>query len=76
MLDGHEITVSRGPVDTPLLAKLITAAGTTDRPGVKDTALQRMATPEEMAKTICFALSDDSSYTTGSVFTVDGAMMA
>ncbi|KIY01670.1 uncharacterized protein Z520_01807 [Fonsecaea multimorphosa CBS 102226] len=38
--------------------------------------LQDRGTPEHMAKTICFALSDDADYTTGSLFTVDGGIMS
>ena len=37
--------------------------------------LQRLGTSEDMAKTICFALSDDSSFTTGAVFSADGGVM-
>lgn len=67
--------ICRGPVETPLLAKIVTdAGGSMERPGFKDISLQRMGQAEEMAKTICFALSDDSSYTTGTVFSVDGDM--
>ncbi|MES2850323.1 MAG: SDR family oxidoreductase [Bacteroidota bacterium] len=34
--------------------------------------LGRIAEPEEIAKTVAFLLSDDSSFTTGSLFAVDG----
>ena len=37
--------------------------------------LQRLGTVDDMAKTICFALSDDSSFTTGATFSVDGGVM-
>lgn len=36
--------------------------------------LRRKGTPEDMARTICFILSEDSSYTTGQVFLADGGM--
>jgi 3-oxoacyl-[acyl-carrier protein] reductase len=36
------------------------------------TPLQRIATPEELAKTILFLASDDASYITGEMFVVDG----
>ena len=48
----------------------------------KPEILQRMALegrpgqPEEVAKLIAFLLSDESSYTTGAVYTVDGAWSA
>lgn len=41
----------------------------------KTIPLQRLGTSEDMAKTICFALSDDASYTTGAIFSVDGGVV-
>lgn len=38
--------------------------------------LQGRGEPVHMAKTICFALSDDAAYTTGALFTVDGGIMS
>ncbi len=38
--------------------------------------LQRYAEPPEMAAAIAFLASDDASYITGSVYTVDGGLMA
>lgn len=40
-----------------------------------DAVLARRAKPEEVAKLIKFLLSDDSSYTTGSVYQIDGGMV-
>jgi NAD(P)-dependent dehydrogenase (short-subunit alcohol dehydrogenase family) len=37
-----------------------------------DAVLGRRAKPEEVAKLIQFLLSSDSSYTTGSVYQIDG----
>ncbi|MBD1148117.1 SDR family oxidoreductase, partial [Pelagibacterales bacterium SAG-MED31] len=34
--------------------------------------LGRMASPQEIAKTICFLASEDASFITGTVFPVDG----
>lgn len=68
----------RGPVDTPMLDRLRTDGGTAERPVTntyKTLPLQRLGTSEDMAKTICFALSDDSSFTTGAAFSVDGGVM-
>lgn len=66
-----------GPIETPLLSKLLSDGGTTDRPVTntyKTLPLQRVGTAEEMAKTICFILSDDSAYTTGATFSADGGV--
>lgn len=38
--------------------------------------LNRVAHPDEVAAAICFLLSDDASYMTGSMVTVDGGMTA
>lgn len=36
--------------------------------------IDRMGKPEEVAKLISFLLSDDASFTTGAVYTIDGGM--
>lgn len=36
----------------------------------------RMATREEVAKTVVFLLSDDSSFTTGAFYSIDGGYTA
>lgn len=41
---------------------------------VRDTALQRLAKPSEIAKAIMFLASDDASFITGQVLRVDGGM--
>jgi len=71
-------SLAPGPVDTPMLDRLRTDGGSTERPVTttyKTLPLQRMGTAEDMAKTICFALSDDSSFTTGTAFSVDGGIV-
>lgn len=40
--------------------------------GVKSTPLQRKAQPVEIAKVVAFLLSDESSYITGQIQSVDG----
>ncbi|MXY40906.1 MAG: SDR family oxidoreductase [Rhodospirillaceae bacterium] len=43
---------------------------------VADTPQKRVAAPEEIAAPICFLLSDEASFCTGSVITPDGGMTA
>lgn len=40
------------------------------------TPMNRLGTIEEIVKTIAFLLSDDSSFTTGAVYAVDGGWTA
>ncbi|MDN6435419.1 SDR family NAD(P)-dependent oxidoreductase, partial [Lentilactobacillus parabuchneri] len=42
----------------------------------KSIQLQRVAEPEEVSKMVLFLASDDSSYSTGSEFVIDGGMTA
>ncbi|OCT48467.1 Chanoclavine-I dehydrogenase [Cladophialophora carrionii] len=59
------------------LAPLLNDGDATDRPVTntyKTLPLQRLGTADDMAKTICFVLSDDSSYTTGATFSADGGV--
>ncbi|HEX8769206.1 MAG TPA: SDR family oxidoreductase [Acidimicrobiales bacterium] len=37
-------------------------------------ALKRMAQPEEMARSVLYLASDDSSFVTGTVLRVDGGL--
>jgi NAD(P)-dependent dehydrogenase (short-subunit alcohol dehydrogenase family) len=36
--------------------------------------INRLGRPEEVAKLIAYLISDDSSYTTGAIYTIDGGM--
>ena len=38
--------------------------------------LDRMGTPEEVAKLVCFLASDDASFITGALYTIDGGHLA
>jgi NAD(P)-dependent dehydrogenase (short-subunit alcohol dehydrogenase family) len=68
-----------GPVDTPLLEKLIEAAAdpAAERANIVDRVLQRrLGKPDEIARVILFVASDEASFMTGSVVTVDGGWTA
>lgn len=42
--------------------------------GEKMSPIDRMGTPEEVAKLIAFLLGPDSCFITGAVYTIDGGM--
>ncbi|MHB1298730.1 MAG: glucose 1-dehydrogenase [Gemmatimonadaceae bacterium] len=43
---------------------------------VRDTPLQRFGTPEEVAQMVVYLASDESAYTTGAEFVLDGGLLA
>lgn len=62
-----------GPIDTPMTAKF----DLKDPKLVEKVPLQgRPGQPQEVAKLISFLLSDESSYTSGSVCVIDGGWSA
>ena len=64
-----KIIMRRGFVQTPMMEKLDETLGF-QLPN--DCVLGRRGRPEEIAKLIMFLLSDDSSFTTGSIYGIDG----
>lgn len=68
-----------GPVDTPLIHE--SAAAFPDPPKAvenagKNTLIQRLGTPEDIANLVLFLASVEASWITGSVYTIDGGIMA
>lgn len=64
-----------GGVDTPMIAPLITDTGVRERFAASH-PLGRMGTPEDIAYCALYLASDESSWVTGSVFTIDGGYTA
>ncbi len=64
-----------GPIDTPLLAELLSDPARRQRRFVH-IPMGRLGQAEELAKAALFLASDDSSYMTGSSLIVDGGITA
>ncbi|HLG41351.1 MAG TPA: glucose 1-dehydrogenase [Chitinophagaceae bacterium] len=79
-LVGNEIrvnAVSPGPIDTPIFGRLGLSQELVEEmtKGFENAnPMKRFGQPEEVAKTVLFFASDDSSYITGSEIAVDGGL--
>lgn len=74
--DGIRVNaVAPGLIDTPMTAPMKSLPELLDAEIGKG-VMPRMGTPEEVAAAVLFLCSDASSFTTGSVFAVDGGYLA
>ena len=77
---GPEIRINLicpGPIDTPLIwnsAKAFPEPEKAVAEAATNTVLGRLGKPEEIAKAALFLASDDSSFITGAVITIDGGV--
>ena len=69
-------SVHPGIIDTPMLHELRDAAGGNYEHVKSRIPAGRVAAAEDVAKLVLFLASDDSAYSTGSEFVVDGGMTA
>jgi NAD(P)-dependent dehydrogenase (short-subunit alcohol dehydrogenase family) len=73
-------TVAPGRTRTGMTEPLLVSRGGTAEEGAQrfaeGTILKRLGTPEELAAPICFLLSDEASFMTGSLVVVDGGETA
>lgn len=74
------VGISRGPIETPMLDRLLTGTQSTSSAGTTSTydalPLGRKGQADEVAKSIAFLLGDESSYMTGHTLSVDGGAAA
>lgn len=77
--DGIRVNcIAPGAIDTPMLEREISQHADLDmaRARMGECPMQRIASPDEIATVACFLLTEDASYMTGSVVTVDGGVSA
>jgi NAD(P)-dependent dehydrogenase (short-subunit alcohol dehydrogenase family) len=66
--------IAPGPIDTPLTRML--HSETTRRNYLRAVPAARYGTPDEVAGPVSFLVSEDASYITGHILSVDGGFIA
>jgi 3-oxoacyl-[acyl-carrier protein] reductase len=64
--------VAPGPVETEMFRRNIPAGSEAERAFLTQIPMRRLGKPEEIAATVTFLLSNESSYITGQTLFVDG----
>src|SRR5262249_49720635 len=64
-----------GPIDTAMLARMTAQSGMDRSVPPKGVPLGRYGTADEVAAVIAYLLSDDASFVTNSLYTVDGGTL-
>jgi NAD(P)-dependent dehydrogenase (short-subunit alcohol dehydrogenase family) len=68
--------VAPGGVDTPLIANFGLPEGADPKHLTRIMSRMGFSTPDQIAAAIAFLASDESSYTTGAILSVDGGITA
>ncbi|MEN2282776.1 glucose 1-dehydrogenase [Algoriphagus sp. SE2] len=71
-------TICPGPVDTPLIwdsAKAFKNPETIVQQTAKNTLMERLGKPEDIASLALFLVSDEASWITGAAYTIDGGIL-
>jgi NAD(P)-dependent dehydrogenase (short-subunit alcohol dehydrogenase family) len=66
--------ISPGPIDTPMTRTTDESQKELIRNFLRTIPMERMGSPDEIAKAVAFLASDDSSYITGIELFVDGGL--
>ena len=69
-------SIHPGAIDTPLVSRFFDGQPAEPSSWVASHAIKRFGTADEVAAMIAFVASDDSSFSTGAEFVIDGGHMA